>query len=449
MNALLALTIKNVEGRVNGVMKRVIVVGTGAGGAVAARELALHGFEVIILEAGESFKPFTRRLNLVEPLRRLGAMGGEGTITKLFPALNTMRSSENMVLVRGIATGGSTTISCGNIVRADYGLKEIGLNLNGEFNELEELIRVQSFPRERWRPITRNMFDAADELGLKPQPTPKAVDSLKCTSCGLCELGCKTGARWDSRHFLYDALKHGAQLHTGSIVEKILTENGNVNGVIVKTGRQRVTFKADLIVLAAGGVGTAQILRNSGLKIEDHLWVDIVLTLGGLFKDAMQLKEPPMVWYTKEENYILSPYLDILSHYFHKPWRSVSINDRVGVMVKLADEEQGMVTAHGKVEKSISTLDQTRLNEAISQAKSVMESAGVQSPFVTGVPNGGHLGGTVPLTKEDVPTMKPNYLPDGLWVADLSLAPHSQGLPTILLTAALSLRVTRQIINKE
>ena len=50
-----------------------------------------------------------------------------------------MRSIENMVLVRGIATGGSTTISCGNIVRADYGLKEIGLNLNGEFNELEEL----------------------------------------------------------------------------------------------------------------------------------------------------------------------------------------------------------------------------------------------------------------------------------------------------------------------
>ena len=74
----------------------------------------------------------------------------------------------------------------------------------------------------------------------------------------------------------------------------------------------------------------------------------------------MQLKEPPMVWYTKEENYILSPYLDILSHYFHKPWRSVSINDRVGVMVKLADKEQGMVTAHGKVGESISTLNQTR-----------------------------------------------------------------------------------------
>ena len=35
-------------------------------------------------------------------------------------------------------------------------------------------------------------------------------------------------------------------------------ENGNVNGVIVKTGRQKGTSKADLIVLAAGGVGTAK-----------------------------------------------------------------------------------------------------------------------------------------------------------------------------------------------
>ena len=78
-----------------------------------------------------------------------------------------------------------------------------------------------------------------------------------------------------------------------------------------------------------------------------------------------------------------------------------------------------------------------------------MESAGVNGPFITGVPNGGHLGGTVPLMKEDVQTMRPSDLPDGLWVADLSLAPRSQGLPTILLTAALALRVTRQIIKSK
>jgi ferredoxin len=291
------------------------------------------------------------------------------------------------------------------------------------------------------------MFNAADKLGLNPQPTPKAVNSIKCTSCGLCELGCNTGARWDSRTLLNDAIRNGAELHTRSFVEKILMEDGIVKGVMAKIGRKKVTFKADIVVLAAGGVGTAQILNNSGLETEDHLWVDIVLTLGGVSKDAMQLNEPPMVWYTKEEDYILSPYLDILSHWFHKPWRNVSIQDRVGVMVKLADEEQGAVYAGGEVDKNITSMDQSRLNEAISEAKSVMESAGVEGPFITGVPNGGHLGGTVPLMKGDVANMKPSGLPDGLWVADLSLAPRSQGLPTMLLAATLALRVTRQIIK--
>ena len=97
------------------------------------------------------------------------------------------------------------------------------------------------------------------------------------------------------------------------------------------------------MVLAAGGVGTAQILKASGINAENKLWVDIVLTLGGVSKGAKQLNEAPMTWYTKHEGFILSPYLDILSHYFHKPWRNVSLNDRVGIMVKLADIENGTV----------------------------------------------------------------------------------------------------------
>ncbi len=209
------------------------------------------------------------------------------------------------------------------------------------------------------------------------------------------------------------------------------------------------SIKADVVVLAAGGIGTAQILKASGLPAKDNLWADIVLTLGGVLKGANQLKEPPMVWYTKHEDYILSPYLDILSHLFHKPWRNVSIDDRVGIMVKLADIEEGAVFADGKVQKAIKKEDHLRLDEAIEVAKNIMETAGVSGPYINGVHNAGHLGGTVPLTRSDVSSMKPSWLPDGLWVADLSLAPRSQGLPTILLTAALALRVTRKIIKNE
>ena len=425
---------------------KAIVVGSGAGGATAARELVKNGLEILILEAGREFKPFTRQLSLVEPLRKLGLTRNERNFSRFISAYDSVRSSEDLILFRGIATGGSTLLTCGNMVRADHGLKEIGLNLNQEFDEIEGLININPFPRERWRPLTKRMFESADEMGLNPKPTPKAVDSFKCISCGLCEVGCSTGARWDSRRFLNDAINNGAVLRTKSPVKKLIIENKRVTGVVVGSGSSTKYFKSDVVVLAAGGIGTPQILKASKLPAEDHLWADIVLTLGGVSKDANQLKEPPMVWYTKEEDYILSPYLDILSYYLHKPWKDVSIQDRVGLMVKLADEEQGTVFADGRVKKEITLHDKNRLDEAISQAQQVMEASGVSGPFIRGVHNGGHLGGTVPLSKETVPDMKPSWLPKGLWVADLSLAPRSQGMPTMLLTSALALRVARKII---
>jgi choline dehydrogenase-like flavoprotein len=78
-----------------------------------------------------------------------------------------------------------------------------------------------------------------------------------------------------------------------------------------------------------------------------------------------------------------------------------------------------------------------------------MEASGVSGPFVDGMIHGGHLGGTVPLTKDDVATMHPSWLPRDLWVADLALMPRSQGLPTMLTAAALSLRVARKIVEEK
>lgn len=426
---------------------RAIVVGSGAGGATIARELSRNGMEVIILEAGGDFKPFTRRLSWSEPLRKIGLMGNEKTITRLFPYLETTRSSKELVLVRGRGTGGSTVLSCGNMVRADQGIKEIGLDLESEFKELEDLIGVKEFPYQRWRPLTQKMFKSAEKMGLNPHATPKAMDTAKCVSCGLCELGCASDSRWDSRRFLEDALKHGAILKTKSPVKKLLLVKGKVKGVEIRSGISSQKLKADLVVLSAGGIGTAQILKASGLPAKDNLWVDIVITLGGIFSGAKMIKEPPMAWYSQQKDYIISPYVDILSHWFHKPWKNVSLNDRVGMMVKLADLEEGSVFEDGKVQKEISYDDKQKMNAAIAQVQKIMENSGVSGPYVQGMYNGGHLGGTVPLKKSDVGEMIPNYLPEGLWVGDLSLAPRSQGMPTILLAAALGLKVARKILE--
>jgi len=424
---------------------KAIIVGSGAGGATAAYQLTIYGYQVTVLEAGKPFKPFTRHLTLTEPLRKFGLLGNENTIKRIFPHMDVARSEKDLLLVRGITTGGSTVISCGNMVRADKGLKELGLDLTPEFDAIESIIPIKTIPVKRWRPLTQKMFKSAQELHLNPKSTPKAVELHKCNSCGLCEMGCSNRARWDSMKFLEAAMERGASLHTSVKVDKVLIKNGQVYGVSVKSGRSTKIYHADIVVLAAGGVGTAQILKISGLHSEDKLWVDIVLTLGGILKNSKQLYEPPMAWYSAQEDYILSPYLDILSHYFHKPWRGVSLNDRVGIMVKLADTEKGSVLADGTVRKEISDGDKSKIDDATNQAKEIMEHSGVSGPFVNGMYNGGHLGGTIPLKKKDVKSMKSSELPDGLWVADLSLAPKSQGLPTIMLTCALAMRVCKSI----
>ena len=48
---------------------KAIVVGSGAGGAVAARKLAQNGFAVTILEAGKPFSPLTHKVSWLSSFR--------------------------------------------------------------------------------------------------------------------------------------------------------------------------------------------------------------------------------------------------------------------------------------------------------------------------------------------------------------------------------------------
>lgn len=428
---------------------KAIVVGSGAGGAVAARKLAQNGFAVTILEAGKPFSPLTHKVSWLSSFRGSWLLKDENSINRVFPHYGVTRASQNLAIFRGLTEGGCTTISCCNMVRAENGLKEIGLDLSAEYEEIEKTLKITPIPRERWRPLTQQMYDKAEQLGYTPKPTPKVADLSKCIGCGYCELGCITGAKWDSRRVYKDYLGKGISLLTNTTVQKVLLDGNRACGVQFSHGSSTEKIEADVVVLSAGGIGTSQILRSSNLPARENLWVDVVLTVGGVSKNSHMLNEPPMTWFIKKENYILSPYFDLLSFWFHKPWKDVSMQDRVGMMIKLADTEQGSVAADGAVTKSLTKVDWESLDKAKIEAKQIMEASGVVGPFVDGMIHGGHLGGTVPLTKDDVETMHPSWLPRDLWVADLSLMPRSQGLPTMLTTSALSLRVARKIAQEK
>jgi choline dehydrogenase-like flavoprotein len=98
-------------------MKRALVIGSGAGGATAAKELQ-GAFDVTVLEAGEAFRPLSLSLRTLEGLKSTRLLFDERLIHFPFPAMQ-IRKTPDMVLVNGIGTGGSTAICCGNAVRMD------------------------------------------------------------------------------------------------------------------------------------------------------------------------------------------------------------------------------------------------------------------------------------------------------------------------------------------
>jgi choline dehydrogenase-like flavoprotein len=420
-------------------MRKAIVVGTGAGGATAARELQ-GKFDVTMLEAGGEFRPFAMNLSMIGQLKRTGLLRDERGVRFLFPAMNVRRTRDRMVLVKGIGLGGTTTIATGNGIRADGALKNIGINLDPEFAALERELPMTTEHQRWWRPATRRLFEICHEMDLAPLPMPKIGDMRRCTNCGHCVLGCPRGAKWDARRFVDSARAAGASLITRCVVDRVVCSGNRATGVIVRKGFRKHTMRADLVVLAAGGFGTPVILENSGVKCEKTLFVDPVLCVAAERRGALQNKDIPMPFVVQRDGFIISPYFDYLSFFFNREWRFAA-DDTLGLMIKIADVPSGSVSGSG-VEKVLGKEDIGKLNAGVAVCRDIFERIGVgRQEMVYGTMNAGHPGGMLPLTRREAETFHNERLPENLYVADATLFPTSPGNPPILTIMAMAKRV--------
>jgi choline dehydrogenase-like flavoprotein len=248
--------------------------------------------------------------------------------------------------------------------------------------------------------------------------------------------------KWDARRFVEDAVRRGAHLVTRSRVERLVLEHGAATGVIAREGMRERFHPADLVVLAAGGLGTPPILERSGIRCDPTLSVDPVLTIAGRRSRAWQCKEIEMPFVAQRDGFILSPYFDYLSFLLEPTWEAPA-RDLVGVMVKIADSNAGTVSPKG-VEKGLSARDHARTAEGAGLAREILLRFGVEDgKTFAGTLNAGHPGGTVPLTAADVGTMHPSRLPENVYVADASMLPNALGNPPILTIVAIAKRVAR------
>ncbi len=355
-----------------------------------------------------------------------------------------VRKTPDMVLVNGSGLGGTTTICTGNALRVDQSLQAIGINLDAEFEEVFREIPVTTAHQKRWHRHTRRLFEVCRGLGLDPQPMPKMGEYEKCTSCGRCVLGCRRGAKWDSRQFLHIAHNRGARLITRCRAERVVIENGRARGVIARHGCRRQFYHADLVVLAAGGLGTPLILQSSGIPCQPRLFVDPVLCLATRWPDARQCREIEMPFFVQRDHFILSPYFDYVSFLFNKAWRYPA-RDTLGIMIKLADSSAGSISQRG-VRKALTALDRERLSEAVEAAREILRRFGASDQgIVLGTLNAGHPGGMLPLSEREAASLHHERLPENLYVADATLFPESLGNPPILTIVALAKRISKLI----
>ena len=417
------------------------MVGTGAGGATVAKELQ-GKFDVTVLEAGGSFRPFSMSVSSVLRFKKSGLMFDEREIGLLFPTMRIRKTRDQMVLVKGIGLGGTTTIATGNGLRLDGILRKYGIDLAAEYDELETELPISTDHQRRWKPVTRRLFDICREMNLDPQPSPKMGDNRKCINCGRCVLGCEQGAKWDSRQFLGLALHKGAKLVTRCKVVRVVLKGGRAVGVIARRALRTQFYPADLIVIAAGGFGTPIILANSGIECKRSLFVDPVLCVATTWKDSRQDKEISMPFIVQKQGYILAPYFDYLSCFFRKDWKSAP-QDTLGMMVKIADTNGGSISDRF-VEKTLSKEDMRRLEEGVKICFDIFGRLGANaSDIFLGTLNAGHPGGMLPLSDQATSTFHSSRLPDNVFVADSTLIPVSLGNPPMFTIMAIAKRVSK------
>lgn len=418
--------------------RRAIVVGSGAGGATVARELQ-GAFDVTVVEAGREFQRATLERRSIERLRRSRLLVDPRLVRLVYPPIR-FRRTPDMLLVNGIGTGGTTTMATGNGIRMDEDLRALGLDLDREFDEITREIPITTAHRGRWHPTTRRLFRAFEDLGLGPVVLPKMGEAERCRHCGRCMLGCPYGRKWDSRTYLNEAVHRGAWLVTGSTVTEVVTDGDRATGVMARRGALQRFVPADLVVLAAGGFGTPAILERSRIACEPTLFVDPVLTVAARVPNAWQCNEIEMPFVVQREGYILSPYFDWISSLFHPAWRH-RLQDIVGIMIKLADDNVGSVSGR-KVHKLLTPSDRSRMAEAVGVATEILAAFGADPHDVfLGAVHAGHPGGMLPLTEASAPTMHDDRLPENLYVADSTLFPRSLGNPPILTIIAMAKRI--------
>jgi choline dehydrogenase-like flavoprotein len=415
-----------------------IVVGSGPGGASVARELALRGKRVLILEQG-SAAPLAGTLG---QLAAIAAVPGRGLFVQRDASL----------LVQGVNTGGSSSINFATAADPPAALfAAYGIDLSQEVAALRAELPIGPLPDTLVGPMAQRIMAGARALGLDWHKLEKMIRPQICRSgCWRCAYGCPFGAKWSARDFLDEAVKHGAVLQDRAHVIRASIENGRARGVeYMRAGRYQHA-RAAIVVLAGGGVGSPRLLHASGLGPRSSTFFsDPVVAVMGSVADIDGGAEVPMAAGMRLEADGISLADLTLPKPMYQGFTAQALRlDRLGahrrtlsLMVKIGDQIGGSVGPRW-ADKTLQPADRAKLAYGVGIARDILAACGARHVFKSWH-FAAHPGGSVRIGEgvdSDLRTSIPN-----LYVCDASVIPQVWGLPPTLTLLSLGKRLGAQL----
>ncbi len=274
----------------------VVVIGSGAGGGVAAGELARAGKSVIVLEKG--------------------GYNYEGNFTwqeaqatpELFLKRGTLTTKDlGVIMLAGSTLGGGTVVNWTTSFRtpedvlAEWDQRSVlkgyftGSELQDSFAAVEKRISVNT-ENSGHNTQNRLLLDGSAALGYHAGVLRR--NAIGCEQrCGFCGFGCRYGCKQSTlKTYIQDAYDHSARIIVRCSADKVLIENGQAVGVKAsvtdaETGKTHsVTVHAKAVIVAAGSIHSPAVLLRSGLEnpnIGRHLHLHPVSTIIGIYPDKV------------------------------------------------------------------------------------------------------------------------------------------------------------------
>jgi len=251
----------------------VCVVGSGAGGCVAAAELAAAGRRVVVLEAGGGRQaPDFDQLEL-DAMRSLFLGRGLAATRDL-----------GIAILAGATLGGGTTVNWQTSLALPGAVRDEWAERSGcacfaeeSFSRSLDAVVERLGAGSPHGAVNANnavLRDGCRELGWRWRQVARNARGCDERQCGYCIFGCRHGGKQSAATtFLLDAQARGdTRILAGCRALRVLWGGGRVRGVeaVAATaagGPVAIEVRAPTVVVAAGSLGSPALLLRSGLEL--------------------------------------------------------------------------------------------------------------------------------------------------------------------------------------